>query len=189
MKTISACFSLLLLLGLMLTPSAQAQVSLEVDFIPFVGYGGKVPNQVADEGSMSIGAQAHLGLRGLGRASIKLNPVADVYLIQSDASGLELSLNLLLALGSTETAVNPWIGIGGKLARVSGTDPQAQLFEGSDIGLNLIAGSAFGAGNIRPFAQVWYTLGDIGLYLEENFGPTGGTSLGFQGGIAFRLTD
>lgn len=185
MKALSIS-TLLLLLALTAAP-AQSQ-SFEIDLMPQVGYGGRVPNQVADRGSMSVGAQVHLLFR-VSQLQLMLNPVFDYYLIDADASGLEANVNLKLGLGSVETVLNPWVGIGGKLARVNGNDAQANLVESTDFGLNLVAGSAFGAGRIRPFAEVWYTIGDINLYLEENFGDPGANSIGFHGGLSFRISD
>ena len=163
----------LLLLAVLATGAteARAQVDVDIDLAPHLGYGLAVPNQVADRGSISVGAQAHFVFALKERLSLILNPDIDYYLTRpdEDVTAFQVDGNVLLGIGSTETHVNPYLGLGLALTRVSGNDDFAAFDEGGNVGLNLILGSAFGAGKVRTFFQGRWTLGEHNLYINTCF--------------------
>lgn len=169
------------------TLEARAQVAVDIDIAPHLGYGLAVPNQVADRGSISVGAQGHFVFALQDRLSLILNPMFDYFLTRpdEDVTAFQLDGNALLGIGSIETHLNPYAGVGVAFTRVSGSDDFAQLDEGSDIGFNLILGSAFGAGNVRTFFQGRWTLTKHNLYINDEEEHSRGFSV--QGGLMFRL--
>jgi hypothetical protein len=191
-------FWTLVLLVLLLTSPRHAQAQLRIDVAPTLGYGADVPNQVGDRGSISAGALAHLYLN-FDLLSLIINPDVDYYLTEAEGiTALQADVNLLLSLGEPgRSLLMPYIGIGGALTRVSGNDPRTDaspgvesgLMEGTDIGLNLLLGSAFGQGNVRAFVQGRYTLGSHQLYYEDQDNPSPSAGFGVQSGILFRITD
>ena len=191
-------FCTLVLLALLLTSPRHAHAQLRVDVAPTLGYALDVPNQVGDRGSISMGALAHLYLN-FDRLSLIVNPDFDYYLTDAEGiTALQADINVLLSLGEPGANVlMPYIGIGGALTRVSGNDPrnnaspgaESGLMEGTDFGLNILLGSAFGQGNVRAFLQRRYTLGSHQLYFEDQDNPEPSAGFGVQSGILFRIND
>ncbi|MFQ5570628.1 MAG: hypothetical protein ACE5G0_13175 [Rhodothermales bacterium] len=184
MKKLIAFSTLLLMLLSAGLQDAQAQ-RMTIDLAPFVGYGLDVPNQVADRGSVSVGALAHIRIKALKRVSLVLNPDVDYYLTDTDATAFQLDGNLLLQLGRGHSVLNPYAGLGIALTSVSGNDTRAALSSGTNIGLNVIVGTTFGASTPRVFFQGRATFGEHNLYIDDDEAP--GSGFGVQGGIIFRL--
>ena len=159
---------------------------------PF-GFGLDVPNQVGDPGSLSISASAYFHLLRFGKHktnSLIVSPNFDYFLIDSDAdaTGMQFGADLIGRLGRSSgffRYVNPYGGVGLALSIVTDDDAQAALQKGTNIGLNVLFGSTYGAGSPRLFTHLRLTLGDHNLHTGKD--QIAGSGWTFQGGILFKI--
>lgn len=184
MKSLLAFSSMLLLVLLMAAPeTAHAQFYLA----PHVAANGAAPDKQGDRGALSIGVDAQWNIRTFERMSLVLNPNYDYYLLEIDGvSAHQFDVNGLLAFGKREAVLRPYLGLGLAMTSVSGEHVPAELEGKTNFGFNVILGSSFGAGPVRPFLQFRSTFGDHDLHVEDH--PYPGSGFSAMGGIMFKLS-
>ena len=155
-------FALPLLLLLMLPLSASAQNAIG----PHVGYN-------LDNEELFIGATAHINIPAL---PVIINPAVDYYLGTEGFTFLQFDANALLTFGVANVLFSPYAGGGLALKYFSYDDDLGDLIDesGTDVGLNLLAGTFFNLAALRPFAEARITVGD-------------GTTVGVKGGVMFNF--
>lgn len=152
----------LLLILAISTERVEAQTSFELG--PKIGY------EVDDLESIFIGADARIGMAAL---PVTINPYFDYYFLDIDNVSLfQLGANALYEFGIANQMFTPYAGAGLAISRfsydVSGVDSETEM------GLNLLFGSTFGFGQMRPFVQAQITVGDADFF-------------SVAGGLLFRL--
>lgn len=152
----------LLLVFVVSSEKAKAQTTFELG--PRIGY------EVDDWESFFIGADARIGLAAL---PIAINPYFDYYFLDVDnVSLVQLGANALYEFGIMNQVFTPYAGAGLAISRISydisGVDNDTEM------GLNLLFGSRFGFGQMRPFVQAQFTLGDADFF-------------SLAGGLLFRI--
>lgn len=153
--------ALLLVLALSVE-DAEAQTSFEIG--PKVGY------EVGDFESAFLGADVRIGTPAL---PVKVNPYFDYYFLENDNVSLsQFGANALYEFGIANQTFTPYAGAGLAISRFSYDNPN--IDSSTDAGLNLIFGSRFGFGQIRPFAQAQVTVGSPDFF-------------SLAGGILFRV--
>lgn len=151
---ITTCF----LFTMLVFPSTvQGQIGTEV------GVRGGL--EVANIQKLFVGAEARLSTP---RLPIQINPAFDIYLIEDgvNANGalvstllFQIGMNALYPFNLGNAAFSPYVGGGPSLAFISVSGVAIEDMSASDIGLNLIGGSTFVVGDLKPFAQVQVTVG------------------------------
>lgn len=145
------------LLALLLAVVAFAPERAEAQAIeigPRIGY------EVDNWEALFVGAEARVSVAAL---PIRLNPYFDYYFLDDagpiDQSLIQFGANALYEFGIANQAFTPYAGAGLAISRYSLGDAS-----NSEAGLNLLFGSRFGFGNIRPFAQANITIGDYDFF-------------------------
>jgi opacity protein-like surface antigen len=137
--------AMLMLIGS--TKSADAQ-AFEIG--PRIGY------EVDAWDALSVGADARLAM---GALPVRVNPYFDYYLTDDignrSTSLVQLGLNALYEFGVANQAFTPYAGAGLAVTRWNNG-----ITTDTNPGLNLIFGSKFGFGSVRPFVQADITVGD-----------------------------
>ncbi len=160
--TTSRILAGLLLLLVFTTERADAQTSIEIG--PRIGY------EVDDWESLFLGADVRVGLAAL---PISINPYLDYYFLDSDnVSLMQFGANALYEFGIANQMFTPYGGAGLALSRISYDIPGVD--GDTEVGLNLLFGARFGIGQLRPFAQAQFTLGDADFF-------------SIAGGVLFRV--
>lgn len=168
-------FTFLIILAAFVSLPASAQLS-NIGIGPRVGYD-------FDWESLSIGVDARAGF---GTLPVSFNVAADYFFLEdyegfgADASQslIKITANAIYEFGIANAVFTPYAGGGLAFSRYS-VDVDTGGFgsvDGSDtdIGLNIVGGAYFGAGSMRPFAQLYITTG-------------GGTAVGLSGGVLFTI--
>lgn len=139
---------------------SQAQVTIEIG--PRIGYdiGGDI-----DE--IFLGADARFGLAEL---PVDLGATFDYYLMEENISFYQISLNAYYPFPLADAPIVPYAGAGIGISRMSIDfgDEFGEWFgsnsaSSSDTGINLIGGARFPTGNLIPYAQAQFTIGDLSL--------------------------
>jgi hypothetical protein len=156
-QKISAPLTLVALLFtfIALTPQSANAQSFEIG--PRVGY------EVDDIDALSIGLDARMGI---GALPVRINPYFDYYFVDDigpvDHSLVQLGINALYEFGIANQTFTPYAGAGlavtrQKVGNNTNTEP----------GLNLLFGSRFGFGSIRPFVQGTVSIGDYDFFTVQ----------------------
>ncbi|HEX7070942.1 MAG TPA: hypothetical protein VF190_09060 [Rhodothermales bacterium] len=168
-------FAVLFLSALFVAP-ASAQLT-NVGIGPRAGYD-------FDWESLFLGVDARASVPSL---PVSFNVSGDYFFLEdfegfgSDASQslIKVSLNAIYEIGIDNQVFTPYVGAGLAISRYS-LDVESD-FGGidvggseTDLGLNILGGAMFGSGSLRPFAQLYLTLGD-------------GSTVGIAGGVLFAL--
>lgn len=153
MKKATTCLLILLFAGLGVQ-EAKAQFQIG----PRIGY------DFSDIEHLFIGAE---GRFTPGSIPVILNPVFDIYLTDDNYNFLQVSFNGLYEFGGNNGSLQPYAGAGISITRVS-IDVEPTPFNGVDtsnteVGVNLIGGATFSTGNLKPFAQLQVTVGDVDI--------------------------
>lgn len=135
---------------MMMLGSARTADAQVFELGPRIGY------EVDAWDALSIGADARLAM---GALPVRINPYVDYYFTDDvgdrTTSLMQLGINALYEFGIANQAFTPYAGAGLAVTRwnngfTTDTNP----------GLNLIFGSKFGFGSVRPFVQGDITIGD-----------------------------
>jgi hypothetical protein len=122
--------------------------------------GPRIGYEVDDWDALSLGVDARLGV---GALPIRINPYFDYYFVDDignlDHSLVQLGINALYEFGVANQAFTPYAGAGLAVSRRSVGDAT-----NTEPGLNLLFGSRFGFGSIRPFVQGNVTIGDYDFF-------------------------
>lgn len=162
LATVSRIFAGLLLVIAFTTQRAEAQTALEIG--PRIGY------EVDDWESLFLGADVRIDMAAL---PVAINPYFDYYFLDNDdVSLIQFGANALYHFGIANQAFTPYAGAGLALSRISYDIPGVD--GDTEAGLNLLFGARFGFGQMRPFAQAQFTLGDADFF-------------SIAGGLLFRL--
>ncbi|QXD14894.1 hypothetical protein GQ464_015970 [Rhodocaloribacter litoris] len=110
-----------------------------------------------------IGADARISVVTL---PVLLNPVFDFYFTDDPLTFWQLGLNVLYPLNAP--TIDLYVGGGLGINRTS-VDADFGDFRNSSasdtsVGVNLIGGTTFNAGALKPFAQAQISLGDVDLF-------------------------
>lgn len=137
----------------------------------------------ADETDLGIGARVGVELP---TPNLPLEAMASFdYFFPSGTAGADMTYweingNLVYKIPVKNSAVSPYAGAGLNLAHASIDNiPFVGTASSTDMGLNLLGGARFKAGNISPFGEARFTLGG-----GEQFVLTGGVM--FQVGPGFK---
>lgn len=169
-------FALVLAFGfLLLSGLKQAHAQAQIELGPRAGL------DVGDVEDFFIGADVRIGL---GELPVLINPGFNYYFREDDEFVEELTddeigvdrglftvdVNLLYEFGVDNQVFTPYAGGGLMIARFS-ADPEselpadADLFDETEVGFNVVGGAAFESGNLKPFVQAKFTLGmDVDLF-------------------------
>lgn len=142
------------LAALVLVFSPQQADAQAIEIGPRIGY------EVDDWDALFVGADARFGV---GALPVRINPYFDYYFLD-DAGPIEQSLvqfgaNALYEFGIANQAFTPYAGAGLAFSRYSWGDNS-----NTEAGLNLLFGSRFGFGSVRPFIQANVTVGDYDFF-------------------------
>lgn len=164
----SALFALLLLAA---PNNAQAQV--EVDQ-PVFKLGPRVILDVGDVsdagGDFGIGADVRIQIPSL---PVQGNGSFNYYFTDDPYTIFAIDLNAVYPFGVDNQSFTPYAGGGLGITRVSAdinTGFGSVDASDTDIGLNLVGGAEFNAGNVTPFVEGQFTVGGD----WNRFGITGG---------------
>lgn len=108
-----------------------------------------------------IGVEARIGTESL---PVVINPVFDYYFVGSGVTFMQISANALYDFDISNSQIEPYAGAGLGISRTSVDLGTFGSSSSTNVGLNLIGGAAFTAGNLKPFAQAQLTLGDANLF-------------------------
>lgn len=169
MKRFFTTTILALALVVVAVPS-KAQVA--IDLGPRIGYdlGG-------DTDALFIGAGAVFGIPDF---PIDIGVAFDYYFVGDDTFGgggfgsvdvsssmFQLSVNALYDFVLEDMDFVPYAGAGLGISRISTSVSGGGVSmsdSSSDTGINLIGGARFDMGNVYPFAQAQFTIGDLDLF-------------------------
>ena len=136
---------------------------------PFAGSGGEV----------FIGAAAHVAIASL---PVVINPAIDYYIGLDGITLLQVDANALYPFEVNSELLSPYAGGGLAISYVSVEGEDFGLgdfgieidnsYSNTDVGLNLVGGTFFNVGNLRPFAEARFTLGN-------------GSALSLKSGVMF----
>ena len=168
------CFGLLLVALFVSAVPASAQLS-NIGIGPRAGYD-------FDWESLFIGVDARASVPSL---PVGFNVTADYFFLE-DVEGFgsdysqslfKITANAIYEIGIDNQVFTPYVGAGLAISRYSAdVDTGFGNFDASDtnVGLNILGGAYFGAGSLRPFAQLYLTAGD-------------GSTVGIAGGVLFTI--
>lgn len=159
LSTLTLLFALLLLIA---PQQADAQTSFEV--------GPRIGIDFGDLEEFFIGADGRIYSDAL---PVVINPSFDYYFISSGVDGVDVSafavdVNALYEFGVDNQAFTPYAGGGLGIVRFSSSTESVETpfgdFGGvsastTDVGLSLVGGAKFEAGNLQPFAQAKINVG------------------------------
>lgn len=162
MRKLSVLTALLALFLLAVPQQADAQTSIEV--------GPRLGIDLGDLEEFFIGADGRITSDAL---PVIINPAFDYYFVSSGVDGVDVSaftidINALYEFGIDNQTFTPYAGGGLGIVRFSSsTEAVDTPFGGfggvsastTDVGLNLVGGAKFEAGNLQPFAQAKINVG------------------------------
>jgi len=151
--------SALLLVALLLASTAPATAQ-SIDLGPRFGVDVDTVNEAY------VGLEARITAPVL---PVTLNPGFDVYFVEGGKSFLTFDANVLLPLGIDNQLFTPYTGAGLVVTR------EANGATDTSAGVQVLAGAAFGFGNLRPFVQA-----------KASFGASPDLA-SLSGGLLFRL--
>lgn len=145
--------TLVLMLGVGLVGGFQeAQAQVEVG--PRIGF-----DIVGDVEELFLGADARVHLLAV---PLQINGAFDFYFTDEMFDEfVQFSINALYEFGVANAAFTPYAGGG---LGISSSERKGSNNRRTDVGLNVIGGAVFSAGNLRPFAQAQITFGDPDLF-------------------------
>ena len=166
------CTLFLLLALLFCSATTQAQNAVG----PHVGYN---TGPLGSGGEVFIGATAQVDIASL---PVVINPALDYYIGLDGVTLLQMDANALYPFEVNSELLSPYAGGGLAISYVSveGEDFGLEEFgieidnsySNTDVGLNLVGGTFFNVGTIRPFAEARFTLGN-------------GSALSLKSGVMF----
>lgn len=161
LSTIALLFALILLFA---PQQADAQTTFEV--------GPRIGIDVGDVEEFFIGAEGRVTSDAL---PVIISPAFDYYFDGvENFSIVAFDLNALYEFGVDNEAFTPYAGGGIGIIRVSSSSEGVDVpgfgtigggsTSSSEVGLNIVGGATFEAGNLQPFAQAKITVGDVTLF-------------------------
>ncbi|MGI9174221.1 MAG: hypothetical protein ACR2GR_02725 [Rhodothermales bacterium] len=143
---------------------------------PHLGYN---TGPLGGGGEVFIGAAAHVNIASL---PVVINPALDYYVGLNGVTLLQVDANALYPFEVNSEKFSPYAGGGLAISYVSVEGEDFGLsdfgieidnsYSNTDVGLNLVGGTFFNVGAIRPFAEARFTLGN-------------GSALSLKSGVMF----